>query len=189
MKAAIVLCLKTILVFMFFISSCIKQQAIFETETAYPIDKTQVNPLESGMLGDTAYPLDDFIENQEGYYLTTLTIPTPRMETGVVHGKLIALNDDQPYLAPSLYLGLVLEPDNQSEGAPILTSVSIDDDPIAEQALDGTFLFRDVQPGKYGLIFWTPMSVFLVEDEKTGVPVFVDVEAGQAYDLGTIYLP
>lgn len=189
MKTNTVLYLKILLILMFLITSCTNQGDLEQNDTAYPIDNVQLAELETSVWGDAAYPIDENDLNQEEFYLTDLVIPTPQAETAVVYGKLISLHDEEPYLAPSLFLGMVLSPDTNSENAPILTSVSIDDDPMAEQALDGTFLFRDVLPGKYGLIFWTPMSAFIIEDSKTGIPVFVEVEAGQTYDLGSIYLP
>jgi hypothetical protein len=53
----------------------------------------------------------------------------------------------------------------------------------------GEFLFTDVEPGKYGLIVWEPMSSGAVNDPETGETLFVELDADETVDLGRLTFP
>ncbi|MGC9397915.1 MAG: hypothetical protein ACP5HM_02130 [Anaerolineae bacterium] len=52
-----------------------------------------------------------------------------------------------------------------------------------------TFVFTNVEPGRYGLIVWEPMNSVLLNDPETGETLFIDIESGEVIDLGTVYFP
>jgi hypothetical protein len=136
------------------------------------------------------YPIDEeYLNtrlNQE--YPKTLIIPTPEQDTGIVFGKLVTSDSQEPYLAPMLYLGSYIHPEEEIEGMPRAFSLTTEVDPKAIQAQDGTFVFTNVPPGDYGLFIWTPMSLVLVKDSKNikNENVVVIVQGGKLTDLGTI---
>ena len=167
---------------LFAISACTANEPTSEIADAYPVDAT-LDP--EVLSGDSGYPIDS--PEAEAHVLPDdLDIPDPSEGTAVVHGKLVSLSGgNEPYIAPALYLGSILS----SERGIFLGSISVDEDPEGLQASNGEFVFTDVPPGNYGLFIWTPVSAFIINDEKTEEPVVLEVLAGETYDLGTIYVP
>jgi hypothetical protein len=168
--------------------SCNNQDNLLIQVDGYPIEGILSNEPSSLYEISESYPIEDSWLEQEDFYVSEIVIPSPLKDLGVVHGSLVTLDANLPYLAPSLYLGQVHRPDD-SENALIISSISIEEDPIAVQAVNGDFIFINIPPGEYGLFIWTPMSVFLVEDAKTGEPVFITVETDEIVDIGTIFVP
>ena len=163
-------------------SACTVNEPTQEIADAYPVDAT-IDP--EVLSGDSGYPIDPSIA-EAPVLPNELEIPAPSDNTATVHGKLVSLSDgNEPYIAPTLYLGSILS----SENGIFLGSISVDEDPEGQQASNGQFLFTDVPPGNYGLFIWTPVNAFIINDEKTKEPVVLEVFAGETYDLGTIYVP
>jgi len=186
--------IKTIIVCIFliflFATSCTGQQNSNEIDSNYPvtIDSGTQQGQESEM--GLSYPINTDEKPQNDYFVSKVTIPTPTADQAVVFGTLLSISQENtPYLAPTLYLGRLIQPDNESENAPMLGSISVDDDPKAEQAINGDFVFTNVSPGEYGLFIWTPVSAFIIEDAKTLQPVSINVQPGELLDLGIIYVP
>ena len=171
------------------LTACAHQGETPLSEVGYPLPDEATNQQESLYELNSGYPPDIVEQQQTEYFVEEIIIPLPEEGQAVVHGRLLSITDEMPYLAPSLYLGSVLKPDSDSEDAPLLTSISIDDDPVALQAIDGNFVFNHVSPGEYGLFLWTPMSAFIIQDAKTGNAVLIDVKPDEIYDLGTVYVP
>ena len=53
----------------------------------------------------------------------------------------------------------------------------------------GEFIFLDIEPGKYGLIVWEPMSSTPINDPGTGQTFFIELRADQVADVGTLNIP
>lgn len=53
----------------------------------------------------------------------------------------------------------------------------------------GEFIFRDVEPGKYGLIAWEPLNSRPLNDPATGATFMFELPADQITDVGTLYFP
>jgi hypothetical protein len=53
----------------------------------------------------------------------------------------------------------------------------------------GRFVFSDVQPGRYGVIAWEPMSSAALVEPSTGETLFLDIVADKIVDVGTLYYP
>jgi len=135
------------------------------------------------------YPIDDTTTDPYKEFFEKVEIPTPHYDKGTVTGRLVLLENKDPYLAPGLYLGNYLRPEEERTNIPQVISLTIEIDPKAIQAQDGTFVFKEVAPGKYGLIIWTPMNLLLVPDIiSTKEELNIIVTAGEITDLGTIYI-
>lgn len=171
------------------LASCASQDPPINQDHGYPVDVSE-DQTEISFSIDLGYPIDNKTISQNGeYFVSEVIVPTPLEGFAVVHGKLLTVSDDIPYLAPSLYLGQILRPDNDPESSVILSSLSVEMNPLATQATNGDFVFIDVPLGEYGLFIWTPMSAFLIEDVITNKPIIIDVKEGSVLDLGTIYVP
>ncbi len=111
-------------------------------------------------------------------------IPVPDSTTGAVGGVLVHQMDEnsfEPVVPRALYLGEVLL---NSTGEQALISQGTDS-PQAQLFQTGVFIFSDVPPGTYGLIIDLGFAQFPLTDES-GLEMLIDVEGGQAYDLGQI---
>lgn len=51
------------------------------------------------------------------------------------------------------------------------------------------FIFTNIEPGKYGLIVWEPMSSFPLNDPETQQTLFFEVEANDIVNLGILTVP
>jgi hypothetical protein len=112
-----------------------------------------------------------------------IIVPTPVGQLGVVTGTLLK-EDNEPYLS-ELLLGELVYSDNQD--APPLVGYSIETSPRAEYDQTGLFVFKDIAPGIYAIVIWTPISAtLLLDDEEQYVQVLV--EAQKLTDLGLVYV-
>jgi len=158
-----------------------------EEMTAYPAYPASTKKdIPTGV--DSGYPAEETRVEEENILPDVLTIPTPSADSGVVSGKLLGKTDDQPYIAPGLYLGKLIRSNQEDSDTPPLIGISTGSDPKAIQANDGTFVFTDVPPGEYVLIIWAPMSIVPITDPETQSELIVTIEAGDAVDLGTVYV-
>lgn len=116
-----------------------------------------------------------------------VVVPTPKTDLGIVTGKLLSSDPDNPPYIATLYLGSTIKADK--EGFPPMVSLSADTDPKALQDDTGAFLFTDVKPGIYALVVWDPYNSVVVQDEKKENYLTFEVKAGEVTDLGTILYP
>jgi hypothetical protein len=105
------------------------------------------------------------------------TFPTSQPGMGTVRGVLIGMMGGELFLAKLL-------PD---EDFPLFElDVSIAPKAIVDES--GNFIFVDVPPGRYGLVFWTPLSSFLLNDPKTGTTLTITVKADDTVEIGEIFI-
>jgi hypothetical protein len=110
-------------------------------------------------------------------------IPTDR---GVVGGVLVQQVTEDGYLPVTplaLALGDYLE---NSRGEPALIRYN-DSSPHAQIFNTGVFMFSDVQPGIYALVINLGFAQFVIQNEQ-GYDLIVEVEAGEAVDLGQVFV-
>jgi hypothetical protein len=157
----------------------------------YPIESYENKEInEQSPSYEFAYPTDPKSDFENNRLHDEFVIPTPSPNNAVVFGKTVAIShNNQPYIAPALYLGKIYHSDKNSETDFTLGSISIENDPKAIQDINGNFYFSDVPPGDYGLFIWMPGSAFILEDEKTELPITFEINPGDNLDLGTIYVP
>lgn len=173
-------------------SSNINDELIKETANNSVRDHPQgypINPKSDQYLPtDTGYPAPE-ITPYIMDFPDQIIIPTLTYDSGIVLGRMVTKNGmTNPYLAPAIYLGEVIEADNPEY--PPLIGLDVEVNLIAIQDKEGNFIFEDVQPGKYGLIIWSPFSQTLIEDpDKEGYPLIIVVKKGELVDIGTIIVP
>lgn len=103
---------------------------------------------------------------------------------GAVVGTLY-LTDQRPAIGSILYLG-------EYVGLETHTPVVIVDPGrhlYTRTGEGGLFCFRDVPPGRYGLVVWDAVESMLLTDPATGYSLLVEVEAGSTADVGRIFSP
>jgi len=156
-------------------------------EAAYP--EGDGEPMEQDLYIDQGYPAGEDDYDIDAFYPQSVEVPLPGENTGVVTGKLISADNQEPYLAPVLYLGKYQNPEQEAEGLPKAFSISTETDPQAVQSQDGNFVFSNVDPGEYRLFIWTPMNFLIVDDAMTHENIVVQVDIGEVTDLGIIVIP
>lgn len=112
-------------------------------------------------------------------------VPTSSAGNGTVQGSIDASAVREPFGGGDLRLAPLVESTTIEKP---LFSLSAGEDPLAVLRPDGTFVFSDVPPGHYGLVYWTPAGSFLVPDPETGHSLILDVRAGQVVELGMVRL-
>ncbi len=144
-------------------------------------------------------PTESPIKPTAGASSTNLTgeeppspLPTPAPEivpgpdTGIVMGTLEqTASSPLPLEERMLYLSSIIH----GAGRPDFEVAKMDPvrDPRSAVNADGSFIFTDIQPGKYALSTVTPRgeSVLLLHLD-TGLDIVIEVEAGKITDLGVI---
>jgi hypothetical protein len=109
----------------------------------------------------------------------TLT-PSPGM--GIVHGILTLGGEVAP--GETLYLAPMIVTGEEISVAGLDTNTA----PRAETDVTGAFAFVDVPPGAYALAIISPVGPVIVPGPG-GNEITVEVQAGEAADLGTIAAP
>lgn len=151
----------------------------YQIESNNSIDNELIYPLNSESQEDP------IIENLP----ETIKVPLPDEMKGIVVGKLLSNEGETPYINGNLFLVSYLLPNEAFDSPPLLISVSIDEDPVALRSQDGTFLFDGIEPGKYGLIIWSPASFYQIFEPDSQTPIIVEVTSNQITNLGTLFVP
>jgi len=113
---------------------------------------------------------------------TLILAQTPSFGLAIVRGRIIEIQSKKAPAESVLYLG---EVKSLSNGLPVIR-LERDTAPHAIPAQNGEFLFLDVEPGRYGLVLYTPEFSFLVDDPNTAKNFLLDISPNQVLDLGTI---
>jgi len=82
-----------------------------------------------------------------------------------------------------LYLGTLVP---MEPGDTFVISMSPTNAPMTLMNVDGYFVFSDIEPGTYALVFWTPMSTWVFSNSETQESVVITFEANQITELGEI---
>lgn len=110
--------------------------------------------------------------------------PSPLPGTGLLLGNI--------EVADSVLLGELFLATAVPTNKPGVDVLELDTERAPKADLDrstGQFAFRDVTPGKYGIIVWEPMSSAPVADPNTGETLLVVLEPDDVVDLGTLHFP
>jgi hypothetical protein len=146
--------------------------------------------------GPTSTPFD--YSSEEGYpapeatpyFLDlpdTIEIPEPGEETGVLVGQLLSPGPGgEPYYG-TVYLARTITTDQ--EGMPPIVAFSEGVDPSAEQDRTGRFVFKEIEPGTYALVIWTPVASTVISDLETNEYRLFEIKAGEVTDVGIIGIP
>jgi hypothetical protein len=119
--------------------------------------------------------------------VTTGTIPSASTGYGIVLGTVVEQSNGAPPTEAVMYLGALV---GVQDNFPLVT-MDRQTSPKAIPSPDtGRFIFVDVPPGEYGLVFWTPDASFPVEDpNKPGITLILKVDPGITQDIGTLQVP
>lgn len=115
-----------------------------------------------------------------------IVVPQPASaDVGVTTGTLYRLDEGKrvPMSGALLYLGTLLK---NSEGAEAMVQL---DRTIAPKAITnglGQFVFTDLPPGRYGLMFDAIEGVLLLNDPDDSSDMIIEVTGGQINDLGEL---
>ncbi len=114
-----------------------------------------------------------------------LDLPIPPEGLATIGGSIIDATTRQARPESLIYLGKWVHTD---QGLPV---VSLDRQlaPVYVIEPNGRFLFQNIDPGEYALVFFTPDYSFLLEDEETGESIKLEVKPGDIIDLGQFELP
>jgi len=137
----------------------------------------------------TGYPLFEMEDNDaEGYPHSEFTpgiAPgfTPNPSFGIVHGQI--LRNNEPVVGYSVYLADLLV---DQEGIERVASLKRSSSPQAILDKDGIFVFNEVPPNRYALMFSDGISSYLLLFPETNIEeaIIVDVHANIKIDLGVL---
>jgi hypothetical protein len=111
-------------------------------------------------------------------------VPTPSADKGAIVGRFVDFETGEPLgNALPVFLGELspLEPGDSF----VITMLPTTSHQTAVDA-QGYFAFSDVEPDTYAMIFWTPMSNWVINDPETEDAILVTVSAGEITDLGEL---
>jgi hypothetical protein len=103
----------------------------------------------------------------------------------VITGQLMRTGEaENPYIT-ALYLAPV-NPEKGSSQQPFIY-FSRTSNPMAIQDLEnGRFIFKDVNPGQYAVVVWSPGGSFFLEDSG-GDTLLIEGKMDMVNDLGVIF--
>ena len=113
----------------------------------------------------------------------TQHLPQPAPGTGVILGMLKVENTNQPMVGIELYLAQHI---GATQDTPIY-KLDPDSAPHVITGGEGRFVFKDIPPGRYAIVIWTPFNSFLVRNPATGSELVIDVEPDRVYDVGILF--
>jgi len=153
-----------------------------------PVASAYPAPTQEGQLTQNTYPGAEVTAVLPEVMATAelpLTLPSPAPGLATLGGVVI---DEKTRQAPPeslLFLGEVVYTD---KNLPIV-SVDKQNDPVIILQPNGAFVFENVTPGEYGIIFFTPDYSFLLEDKETGESIIVTLAEDELLDIGLHELP
>lgn len=157
-----------------------------QSSNPYPIAQTTTIPENNVYPNPTGSRVSIAPTTTQAYYVSKLTVPTPVSGKVVITGQLTkGIEGDLPYLA-TLYLGSVLSTTTSDNAISIIFSPQ--SDLLAIQEINtGSFLFTNVEPGKYGIYIWTPQNNRPLLDINGNI-IVISAEADRTINLGNIQI-
>lgn len=113
-------------------------------------------------------------------------LATPEPGKAIVKGY-IKISDPPSALLGELFLGKAM-PTSDTE----IELLELDQENAPRAIIERdtmAFLFLNVEPGRYGIIAWEPMSSLVLNDPDTGQTLYIDVKADEVVDVGTLNFP
>lgn len=114
---------------------------------------------------------------------TTTPVPTSTADPsmGVVQG--VILNANQPLDQAIIYLSQIK---TDAKGTELAAALDPAESPRTATDEQGKFIFVNVPPGRYALIFYVVTDAFLLNYPDNGEPILLTVESGKTTDLGKL---
>jgi hypothetical protein len=175
-KKIIILCV-TLVIFLL-LSSCQNNNELQAVPTS-EIDIQSGYPFSSNA---------EAIDNHLGYPISNyspITAPTfaPNASFGIVHGQL--LFKGEPVVGYSVYLAELI---SNEKGEERVAALKMSSSPQAILDSNGKFVFNNVEPDKYALMFSDGLSSYLllIPQQEIQEAIIIIVEKENIIDLGTL---
>ena len=151
------------------------------TDNGYPIETKK--PTEERT--SNSYPISTSkpTEEIEPDLIPALEIPTPSADSGVIHGMIYSLTNEDPITFTKIYLATKIPVDPGDE---YMVSIQENSSPHAQSNGNGEFLITDIEPGEYILVLVTPVSTLPIIDTNNEQIEFL-IKAGELIDFNDIY--
>ena len=122
-------------------------------------------------------------ETQKDYPapLTLVLTPTSDPQMGQLSGRL--LMKGQPVTTGILYLGALIK---DSNGTEIVASFSRESKVRSDVDQNGKFVFTNVPPGRYGMVYDLVTNAFLMKSPDRDESLIVNIKANESLDLGNL---
>jgi hypothetical protein len=111
------------------------------------------------------------------------SLPSPSADKGTVIGRFIDVETGEP---PGETLPIFLGEFSPLESGDPLITMSPTSSPPGTIEASGDFVFLDVEPGTYAIVFWTPATSRVLSDPETQKPIVATLKAGEITDLGEV---
>lgn len=113
----------------------------------------------------------------------TYVVPQVTQDKGVVIGRLLDINTNEPLPFQSVYLGIKIP---LTPGPAYNYALSEASSPSTLSDEDGRFAIGDVEPGEYILMLFHPSGVTVIMVPNSDRELDVIVTAGEMLDLGEV---
>jgi len=111
-------------------------------------------------------------------------VPTPSGSDKATVTGILKLNKGSPQ--PAANVILVLAEVHEAEGVPMVAGFDRTTSPSTITDAAGRFIFSDVLPGKYALVFDKVTDAVLLNHPDTGGDLIFDAQPSQVYDAGEL---
>lgn len=135
-----------------------------------------------------AYPAPEIIDNSgliAAESESSVQIPEPAEGLTSLGGVFINQRTGQAPAESIVYLGEIVYTDT---GLPVVR-LDRQTAPFAILEDNGEFVFRDIVPAEYAVVFFTPDVSFPIDDAETGETLILDLQPNDKIDLGVVELP
>jgi hypothetical protein len=114
-----------------------------------------------------------------------VAIPTQDAALGRIEGAISERGFGPRLLPANLFLG------DPSGSKPFGAFITVDPDRSPRGYFVGgdRFVFPNVSPGPYAIVFWMPDQAFIAPDPETGYTRFITITNNEVIDVGEIAVP
>lgn len=139
-------------------------------------------------VAETSYPAATasvIVENSTSYPAATeelKPVETPVQSEQLGSLRVVVFHQGSPFPKGNFFLANILK---SSEGQEIAVSLDREVAPRALSTETGLVEFYNVNPGRYGFVYYDGFNIYMLLNPKDGKGILVDVVAGETLDLGT----
>ena len=155
-------------IFLLFLSGCSKSSSHTISPLTTPIDTTFQSPTQ-------APPVPK----------TPVKTPTQDHTLGRIEGTISRKDFSPRLLSATLFLG---DPSGSKPFGAFIT-VNPNQSPQGYFVENDRFIFPNVPPGPYAIVFWMPDQAYIVPDSETGYTKFITITNNESLDVGEIAVP